>query len=408
MPYDFIYGDALPTAPRLAPRGHFGVGVKTLALIHPNQIDILRSTPKNPQPRYDRPLTVEVWYPAQILLNEPPLTQYEDWLGDTTRGLENRRFYFRGRALREAPPDRSGGPYPLVIVSHGYPGSRYMMTNLTENLASKGYVVVAIDHTESTFADAEAVQSALLNRALDQQFILNTMATLGTTTDQPWSGLIDAANTGLIGFSMGAFGTLNVAGMGYNPVLVNFVGGEGAAAPRAAANPQFVEALDERVKATVVFAPFGADLSSAGFAGLGFWDDEGFAGLRVPTFFFGGSHDAVAGYSAGPHRIFEKAVNAERYFLTYHFARHHIAQNPPPSGDDIPYEDYLRYAEPVWDVWRLNNINQHFVTAFLGHHLKGEDYARYLTLPEDGQHGWEGFAEGTALGMTLEHRGRGD
>jgi predicted dienelactone hydrolase len=56
----------------------------------------------------------------------------------------------RAAAARRAVAAAS---YPLVIVSHGYPGSRLQMSYLTENLASKGYVVVAIDHLESTRAD---------------------------------------------------------------------------------------------------------------------------------------------------------------------------------------------------------------------------------------------------------------
>ena len=87
-------------------------------------------------------------------------------------------FTFTGRASREAEPDPSGESYPLVIVSHGYPGSRYLLTYLTENLASKGYVVVAIDHTESTYPDLAGFPSTLVNRPLDDLFVLNEMARL--------------------------------------------------------------------------------------------------------------------------------------------------------------------------------------------------------------------------------------
>ncbi len=59
-------------------------------------------------------------------------------------------FLVPGKALRDAPP-AAGERFPLVIVSHGYPGSRTFLTYLTENLASKGYVVAAIDHTDSVF-----------------------------------------------------------------------------------------------------------------------------------------------------------------------------------------------------------------------------------------------------------------
>ncbi len=63
----------------------------------------------------------------------------------------------------------------MIIVSHGYPGSRVLLSYLTENLASKGYVVVAIDHTESTHADKVVFSSTLLNRALDINFVLTYM-----------------------------------------------------------------------------------------------------------------------------------------------------------------------------------------------------------------------------------------
>ncbi|MEB0292681.1 hypothetical protein QN351_19495, partial [Cryobacterium sp. 10C2] len=75
-----------------------------------------------------------------------------------------------GQAVRDASPDKAHGPYPLVIVSHGYPGNRFLLSHLTENLASKGYVVVAIDHTDSTYEDMQAFSSTLLNRSLDQLF----------------------------------------------------------------------------------------------------------------------------------------------------------------------------------------------------------------------------------------------
>jgi hypothetical protein len=36
-------GDPLPDAPKLAARGNFKVGVKTIQVVNPNQIDILSS-----------------------------------------------------------------------------------------------------------------------------------------------------------------------------------------------------------------------------------------------------------------------------------------------------------------------------------------------------------------------------
>ncbi len=64
---DFLYGDAMPDAPELAVRGDHTLGVRTLELVHKDQVDILNSK-EGKDPIYDRKLTVEMWYPAQLRL----------------------------------------------------------------------------------------------------------------------------------------------------------------------------------------------------------------------------------------------------------------------------------------------------------------------------------------------------
>lgn len=415
----FIFGDPLPDAPVLAPRGDFGVGVRMLELVNPDQLDILNYA-DGETPLYDRPLTVEVWYPAVIPEGEAELTTYEDDLGvanNPDRPLIP--FTFQGRALRDAEPDPAGGPYPLLIVSHGYPGSRLMMTNLTENLASKGYVVASIGHTESTFQDAGPFQSTLLNRPLDIRFVLDEMAAMGAAdADSFLAGLVDADNTGLIGYSMGGYGVLNVAGAGYNPQAVMLFaavsGGSTALEIHTAGHPEFEAARDDRIKAVVAFAPWGME--------RGVWTPETLAGLTVPALFVAGSEDDVSGYENGTMAIFENAVNADRYLLTYLNARHNVVPNPPPPEAMQPglnLNEYLRYADSAWHIPRMNNVNQHFVTAFLGMQLKDLDYGMYLDLIEQANEGvialddagnptedhthWAGFLPRTAVGLELRH-----
>ncbi|PJF21916.1 MAG: dienelactone hydrolase [Phototrophicales bacterium] len=407
---DFIYGDLLPDAPELAARGEYGVGVRTLELVNPDQIDI-SNTRNDPSVRYDRPLTIEVWYPAIIPDDAQELTTYESQLGRADQNNVE-PFTFLGRALRDAEPDTSGAAYPLVIVSHGYPGSRYMMTYLTENLASKGYVVVAIDHTDSTFSDTGNFFITLYNRALDQMFVLNEMARLNEE-EGFLNGLVNADNTAIIGYSMGGYGALNAAGAGYNAVLQTFLP---VIESRMAGNPDYEASIDPRIKAIVVFAPWGGDLSAFGRAGQGFWDLEALAGIEIPSFWVAGDLDDVANYEAIVS-LFDSAVNSERYLLTYANALHNVAPNPPPP-DVRDFPDYERYSEPAWDEARINNINQHFITAFLGQYLLGQDYEVYLNpavenandgvvdLDSDGNPTenhtyWVGFLPRTAVGMSL-------
>ena len=313
-------------------------------------------------------------------------------------------FTFAGRAGRDADADPAAGPYPLVIVSHGYVGSRYLMTYLTENLASKGYVVVAIDHTESTFRDAGGFASTLLNRSLDDLFVLNEMGKLGAKTGKTFlAGLLDADNTALVGYSMGGYGALNAVGAGYSPQATKFfaqlANGSTALTTRTLADPAYKASLDPRIKAVVAFAPWGME--------RGVWDADGLANLTLPTLFVAGSQDDISGYEKGTKAIYEGAVNADRYLLTYVNARHNVAPNPPPAESlrpGLPLDEYLRYAEPAWNERRINNINQHFVTAFLGMHLKKLPYAPYFELPEKTTEGtWKGFKPRTAVGLEMRH-----
>ncbi len=375
-----VFGDPLPDAPELAARGEYAVGVSTMELVDEGRVDVLSATQDDPSPVYDRPLTVEVWYPATLAEGETELITYTDNLGRADDpSLPVRPFDFAGRAARDAAPNAEDGPYPLVIVSHGFPGSRYMMTYLTENLASKGYVVVAIDHTDSTFADTAAFGSTLLNRSLDQLFVLEAMAEMNAAEDSVLSGLVDADNTAIVGYSMGGYGALNAVGAGYNGVGANFGPGENYDLVTLGTDA-YAELGDERIKAIIVMAPWGGDLGFIGMSGAALWDEPALAEITVPSFWIVGTNDDVAIFD-GVQRLFDWSVNSERWLLVYDNALHNVAVNPPPAAA-MDFTDYERYSEPAWDERRINNINQHFTTAFLGYYLKGvEDYAAYLNVP---------------------------
>ena len=89
-----------------------------------------------------RPLQVTVWYPALYPAGAPESTTYDTGF-----------FPLLGQAIRDAAPDPSHGPYPLVIFSHGAGGFRYQSVFFTEHLASYGFVVIAADHPGSTTRD---------------------------------------------------------------------------------------------------------------------------------------------------------------------------------------------------------------------------------------------------------------
>ncbi|MCV3271031.1 poly(ethylene terephthalate) hydrolase family protein [Roseobacter sinensis] len=405
-----------PDAPELAAYGALPVGVRQLDFVNPDQIDILSIDPAGDPPadlpRYDRPLTVEMWYPAaEGASGETSLNAY---LRDGTTEVT-----LEGRAVRDAAPAASGEPFPLLMLSHGYPGNRFLMSHLAENLASKGYVVASIDHTDSTYRDQSAFGSTLVNRPLDQLFVLEQMAQLNTDGGSEFAGLIDADNTGLIGYSMGGYGAIVTAGGGVTETSVGYPwGGPQGTLGIHQAGSETHEALpDPRIKTAVAIGPWGMN--------TGFWDAEGLAGIEIPMLFIAGSEDATSLYEEGIRAIWEGASSVDRALLTFDGGGHNTVAPIPAPAESFYFNDRLgfnvseHYTDSVWDTVFMNNVGQHFLTAWMDLELKGEtEKAAYLDLLDIGSEGlwsvnadgslrddhtyWKGFAEGTADGLRYE------
>lgn len=405
-----------PDAPELAAFGADSIGVRTLQFTDPGRIDVLNTPRGGDSVFYDRTLTVEVWYPAALRAGQAAAGEYKA----VTRNPAITAT-LHGRAVRDADPKAGSAPYPLIIISHGYPGNRFLMSHTGENLASKGYVVVSIDHADSTYDDQQAFTSTLYNRPLDQRFVLQSIADLSTDASSFLNGLVDASSTGIIGYSMGGYGLVNNLGAGYSDDIVG-----GIMAPQnrllqehATGNPEYRSHLDNRIKAGFAVAPWGMN--------TGFWRPQDLAGIQLPTFYLAGSADTVAGYTNGTRAIFENAINSDRYLLTFKNANHNAGAPYPLPQEIIDSGDATgasHYTDPVWGNVRMNNIMDHFVTAWFDLHLKGmQERGEYLQLVPDGADAvysvrqgtpqadhtyWKGFAEATAIGLMLEHRAPGE
>ena len=411
-----------PSAPALAAYGPLNIGVRTIQVTDKNRPDILNTKEGAAVARYDRTLTLEVWYPAALAAGQQPGGEYRVITRDPAITAT-----IHGKAVRDAAPlvgpgaPKPGeGSYPLVVISHGYPGNRYLMSHIGENLASKGFVTVSIDHKDSTYDDQKAFGSTLYNRSFDQLFVLNEIDRLGKAgSGSVLGGLVDATHTGIIGYSMGGYGVVNVIGGGYSDASVTGAQAppNGLLAERAASNPAYQKARDPRIKAAIAIGPWGMQ--------GGFWDAEGLKGIRTPVLFIAGSADDVSGYEKGTRAIYQGAVNADRYLLTFVNANHNAAAPMPApletyraSGTAAPA--FSHYADAVWDTARMNNIFHHFATAYFGLHLKGEqDKQAYFDAVPNGKDAvysmdregkptathtyWKGFKRGTAVGLVLEH-----
>jgi predicted dienelactone hydrolase len=416
-----------PDAPELAARGRWSVGVRTLEVVNPGQVDILHfDKAAGKAPLYDRPLTLEVWYPASIPAGKEERVVYEETLPNVVAPGMPKTFRTYGKALRDAPPVKSER-FPLVVVSHGYPGSRIFLSYLSENLASKGYVVAAIDHTDSVLGAVREFTSTLLNRSNDQWFTIDILEQHSKQAGNFLNGLVDTSRVAIAGYSMGGYGALASAGAGYSK--------EGESARQmpggyfdtlTAGNAKFNARRRDNLKAVVAIAPWGAQPPHNN------WDAQGLSGIRIPSLFIDGDQDDVSGYEQGVKKAFELAVNSERYMLVYENARHNVGGNPPPPGLQAGLATFGFFEEPVWRKDRICAINQHFVTAFLDLYLKGDESRReYLNVAgrsndgkwtaaaggaapvyssgadKDGNGYWKGFQRRWAVGLEMHHYAAG-
>jgi predicted dienelactone hydrolase len=411
----FLFGAASPPpvevepdAPALAAPGPHGAGVMQRTVVGADQLDPFASVAAGHAVLASRTLSLRIWYPAKpgskarrvtysaTLTSEPPLPPAA--------------FTIHGNAVENAPAGGTG--FPIVVLSHGYDNDPVMMRWLGENLATKGYVVLAIAHRDPPITDPSGSVPTLLRRPLDITLVLKQLRAglLGP--------LVDPSRIALAGYSFGGFGVMTAAGARLDPTspMVARLPAP-LLADYAADGPKAGELHDLGVKAVVAIAPAGGAPWSAWGAGL--------KELHAPLLILAGSVDRVVGYDPGPASIFAAASGSDRFMVTFSGAGHAIGTDPLPGQMRNRLWDMDWFEDPVWRKPRLNAISLHFITAFLDLHLKADAAkAEYLAVPQEKSDGamwkgatapyaaisqggenptWKGFIRNHQNGLTLRH-----
>lgn len=310
----------------LTERGPYGVGWYKTTFID--------------ESRESRELPSVIWYPAII-----PDGQKED------RNIHG---------LKDAEPDSSGEPYPLIIYSHGHTGGWLDLAFLKGHLASLGFVVVAMDHL------GDDDPTSRTNRPLDILYMLDQMA-----LDDGLADMIDTNNVGVIGLSDGAYTALATNGSQLD--LAHFIEWYEQDTSRLAAHEvdMWIKPLDEIVAYRAQFEPpletgqlwppFSDERIRAVMAVTPCWGplfgEQGLSVAYVPTFLMGAVKDEFCPYERDAVFIFENLGVEEKFLLSFINEGHLFFMN-------FGAQDY----------------EKHFATAFFGYYLQGhEDYAAYFT-----------------------------
>jgi predicted dienelactone hydrolase len=397
-------------APELARLGEHAVGVRTVALVQPEQADAgsLRAWVGFPKIT-DRALTVDIWYPADHRPGATPETYRASLVAEPP--APPTAFAIPGIAVRDAAA--LAGGHPLVILSHGYSNVTAVFSWLTENLASKGYVVAAIRHEDPPITDRTGFPQLLLRRPLDIAFVTSELQ-----QSLAAEGIADASRTALIGYSMGGYGVLTAAGAVLDPEgqAVKLVPGDLLEA-YARGGEKAASIKVKNLRAVVALAP-------AGNSPLAAWGADGLGAIHAPLLLIAGDKDQSVEYAGGARAIFASATGTTRYLLTFKQAGHAIGFGPAPPEMRNTLWDLDWFEDMVWRKERLIGINLHMITAFLDLYVKGDaSRAAYLDgLVPDSEAGqwedapdrsedyspqegeitvWKGFQRRHAIGLQL-------
>lgn len=231
----------LPVPRLLTPTGPYKIGTQTFELTDASRRELYSGRDE------PRRFLVQIWYPAVL----PPLeAQPAPWMPEAALVAPAIADYIhfppffldhlalsRSNAYPKLAAERSAGPYPVLIFSHGWNGFRQQSSFLMQELASHGYIVAAVEHSYgarlTVFPDGslapnnpaalpsgqpqaeyEAAARILVDQwARDLGYTLDYLTQIQSTDPGgQLTGLLDLQKVGVFGHSTGGGATLQFCG----------------------------------------------------------------------------------------------------------------------------------------------------------------------------------------------------
>lgn len=144
-------------------------------------------------------LVTNIWYPVDSAV---PETAHD--IGEPGHP------YFEGhpRAV-DGPLSAAHAKYPLLLLSHGTGGSAASLDWLGSALAANGYIVAGVNHPGNNALEPVTVDGFILwwERATDVSEVLDSLL-----SDPTLATRIDTGRIGAVGFSLGGYTVLELAG----------------------------------------------------------------------------------------------------------------------------------------------------------------------------------------------------
>ncbi|WP_313798979.1 hypothetical protein [Cytobacillus sp.] len=342
--------------------GPFEVGMNARHLIDESRKDSEQNV---------REIMIQIWYPADVKKDAKDIQYesfpYEEWSGTMEFIFSVPRYFFeylkygQTNSIKDAAVSKQEDQFPILLFSHGYGSTRMQNFSQMEELASQGYVVVSIDHTNDAaytkFPDGREIMNQtdaysysfdiedekdVMMRSKDISFVLDQLTMINEKDPLGmFTGKIDMDKIGIFGHSYG-----------------------GSTAAQALLD-------DSRLSAGInIDGPLHEPVASIGF-------DKSFMFILNEDYLYI-PEEELQYTSITPEEFqkyhekiteladfhYKEGIKGDTYMLTF------------AAGDHYTFTDFP-FLSPLlsWnlDVNQFHQVMNQYILAYFDHYVKGED-----------------------------------
>lgn len=295
----------------------------------------------------ERPVVTEVWYPVD-----------ESTPADPVEGL-----WVRCAEARDAPL-KATKQYPLIVMSHGNWGDRFNNAWIAETLAANGYIVASMDHYGNTWNNKIPENFLKLwDRPQDITFVIDQIL-----QDEKFGPHIDKSKVGFVGYSLGGFTGIWIAGGKLNTLEQLQM----RDIPKEHLPPTMSEEIfssidfspavdsyrDSRVNAVFVMAP-----------ALGhFFDTKSLEAISIPVHIVASAGDTVVSTESSA-RVLASTIKKGVLMLIAPTASHFVFVNQASQGGKMLIDKQVACDPPEVDRAKIHEEVAISAVCFFNRHL---------------------------------------
>ncbi len=298
----------------------------------------------------NRPLVTEIWYPTYEGLTQKDSIDEQKRIFKTIKTIQNANI--------------ENEKFPLLLISHGTGGNRFSLIWFIDKMVKEGYIVVSVDHygnSSNNKIPREFVK--WWERAIDIQYVLTQVL-----NDKEFGNSIDDSRIGGIGFSLGGYTNIALAG-GY----VNRQGGK--LPPEFPETDEIIDfqtdniimssynkyknsVKDDRIKAFFVMAPA---------IGFGFHSEKQTEKITAPIYIVAGKGDTNTPIKENALKYHDLIKTSEIYLFD-EFVNHYVFLNEATEfGKEVA--PVICVDHPNTDRKQIHEKTLELATIFFKKHL---------------------------------------